>query len=121
MSQIAVHDVSTASGLVYLEPKAAVQERDRVGTANRVADIMPNEQMAITKSNFAKTPKSLPKGTIFAYAKRNPLAIHAIFEKASRTLESVLHLPFERIKDADDTDVIQPTQPKPSKDCPPDW
>ena len=82
---------------------------------------MPNEKFAITISNLAITPKSLPKGSVVADTKRNPLAIHALPEKASRTLESVLHLPFERNKEADDTDGTQPTQPKPSKACPPDW
>ena len=98
---MAVPVVSTAAGLVYLEPKAAIRQRHRVPTANGVADIMPNEQFAITISNFAKTPKSLPNGTVIAYAKRNPLAIHTIPAKASRTLESVLHLPFERTQEAD--------------------
>ena len=81
---------------------------------------MPNEQFAITISNFSKTPKSRPKGTVVAYVKRNPLAIHALPEKARRTLESVLHLPFERTEEAVETDGPQPTLPEPSKDAPPD-
>ena len=36
-------------------------------------------------------------------------------------LESVPHLPFEGSKEAGETDGTQPTEPKPSKDCPPDW
>ena len=121
MSQMAVHVVSTAVGLVYLEPEAAIQQRHCIRTANGVADIMPNEEFAITISNFAKTAKSLQKSTVVAYARRNLLVIHALPERASRTFESMLHLPFERTRDADDTDGTQPTQPKPSKDCPPDW
>ena len=121
MSQMKLHVVSTAQGLVYVEPKAALQQRRRVRTANGVADIMPFEQFAITISNFVTAPKSLPKGTVGAYAKRNPLGIHAFPEKASRTVESVLYLLFDRTKDVDDTDGTQPTQPKLSKDFPPDW
>ena len=68
-----------------------------------------------------KKPKCLPKGTVVAYAKRNPTAIHPLPDKASRTLESVLHLPFGRTEEADETDGTQPTQPEPSKSAPPDW
>ena len=121
MSQMAAPVVSTAAGLIYLEPKAAIQQRNRVRTANRVADIKTNERFAITISNFWTTPKCLPKGTVVAYAKRNPLPIHALPDKASRTLEAVLHQPFERTEVADETDGTQPTQPKPSKSAPPDW
>ena len=113
--------MSTAAGLVYLEPKAAIQQRHRVRTANGVADIKTNERFAIMISNFWTTPKCLPKGTVVAYAQRNPLAIHALPDKASRTLESVLHLPFERTEVADETDGIQPTHPEPSKSAPTDW
>ena len=113
--------VSTAAGLVYLEPKAAIQQQHRVRAANGVADIKTNERFAITISNFSKTPKCLPKGAVVAYAKRNPLVIHALPDKASRTLESVLHLPFEGTEGADETDGLQPTQPEPSKSAPPDW
>ena len=121
MSQMAAPVVSTVAGLVYLEPKAAIQQRHRVRTANGAADIKPHERFAITIFNFSKTPKCLPKGTVVVYAKRNPLAIHALPEKASRTLESVLHLPFERTEEADETDGTQPNQPEISKSAPPDW
>lgn len=40
-SQMAVQVVSTATGLVYVEPKAAVQQIPRVRAANGVADNMP--------------------------------------------------------------------------------
>ena len=109
MSPMAAPVVSTAAGLVYLEPKSAIQQRHRVRTANGVADIRPNERFAITISNFSKTPKCLPKGTVVEYAKRNPLAIHTLPDKASRTLESVLHLPFERTEEGDEADGTQTT------------
>ena len=121
MSLMAVPVVSTAAGLVYLEPKAAIQQRHRVRTANGATDIETNERFAITISNFSKTPKCIPKGTVVAYAKRNPLAIHGLLDKASRMPESFLHLPFERTEEADETDGPQPTQPEPSKSAPPDW
>ena len=121
MSQMAVPVVSTAAGLVYLEPKTAIQQRHKVRTANGVPDTRTNERFAITISNFSKTPKCLPKGTVVANAKRNPLAIHALPDKTSRTPESVLHLPFERTEEADETDGPQPNQPEPSKSAPPDW
>ena len=113
--------MSTSAGLVYLEPKAPIQQRHRVRTANGVADIKTNERFAITISNFSKTPKCLPKGTVVAYAKRNPLARHALPDKASRTLESVPHLPLQRTEKADDTNGRHPTQLEPSKSAPPDW
>ena len=106
---------------MYLEPKAAIQQRHRVWTANGVADIKTDERFGITISDFSETPKCLPKGTVVAYAKRNPLAIHVLLDKASRTLESVLHLPFERTEETEGTDGTQPTQPEPSKRAPPDW
>ena len=120
ISQMAVPVVSTAAVPVYLEPKAAIQQRHRVRTANGVAYIKTNERFAITISNFSKTLKCLPKATVVTYAKRNPLAIHALSDKASRTLESVLHLPFERTEEACETDGPEPTQPEPSKSAPPD-
>ena len=70
---------------------------------------------------FCKTPKCLPKGTVIAHAERNPLEIHAHPNKASLTLESVLHLPFERTEEADEFNGPQPTQTEPSKSAPPDW
>ena len=109
MSQMAAPVVSTAAGLVYLEPKAAIQQRHRVRTANGVADIKTNERFTTTISNFSKTPKCLPKGTVVAYAKRNPLAIHALPNTAGRTLESVLHRRFERTEEAEKTDGTQHT------------
>ena len=66
MSQMAASVVSTAASLVYLEPKAAIQQRHRVRTANGVADINTNERFAITISKFSSTPKCLPKGTVVA-------------------------------------------------------
>lgn len=71
-------------------------------------------RFAITISKFSKAPKCLAKGTVAAYAKRNPLAIYAITDIASMTLKSVLQFPFERNQEANDTDRPQPTQPKPS-------
>ena len=56
--------VSTAFGLVYLEPKAAIKQRHRVRIANGVADIQTNERFASKISIFSKTPKFVPKGTV---------------------------------------------------------
>ena len=108
---MATRVMSTTAGLVYLEPKAA----------NGVADINTTERFAITISNFSKNPECHPEGTVVAYAKRNLLGIYALSNYASRTLESVLHMPFERTEEADETDGSQPTQPEPSKSAPPDW
>ena len=46
---------------------------------------------------------------------------HTLPDKVSRTLESVLHLPFERTEEAGETDGPQPTQSELSKSAPPDW
>ena len=121
MSQMVAPVVSTAAGIVYLEPKAAIQQQHRVRNANGVADIKTKEQFAIIISNFSKTPKCLPKGTVVAYIKRNPPAIHALPDKAIRTLKSVLHLQFERTEKAEKNDGTQPTQSVQSKSAPPDW
>ena len=120
ISQMAAQVVSSAAGLRYLEPKSVIQQRHEVRTANGVSDIKTNKRFAITISNFTKATKCLPKGTVVAYAKRNLLAIHALSDKASRTLESVLYLPFERTGEADETDGPQPTQTEPSRSAPPD-
>ena len=119
MSEMAVPVASTAAGLVYLEPKAAIQQRHRVRTANGVADIKTNDRFAITIYNFSKTQKCLPKGTAVAYAKRNLLAIHALPDKASRTLESVLQLPFERPRKPTKQMDHNPRNPNHRKALPP--
>ena len=82
-------------------------------TANGVTDIKTNERFSITISNFSETPICLPKGTVVGYAKRNPLAIDVLPDKASRTLDSVLHLPFDRTEEVDDTEGPQTAQPEP--------
>ena len=88
MSQMAAPVVSTAAGLVYLEPKAAIQQRQRVRIVNGVVDIKTNERFSITISNFLITPKCLPKGTVVAYAKQNPLSIHALpIRPAGRSIQ----------------------------------
>ena len=67
MLQMAEQIVSNAAGLMY--PKDAIQQRHRVRTASGVADIKTNKWFPSKISNFSKTPKSLPKGTVVAYAK----------------------------------------------------
>ena len=54
MSQMVAQVVSTAAGLAHIEPKAAIQRRHRVPTANGVAEIKTNERFPITISNFSK-------------------------------------------------------------------
>ena len=95
--------VTTAAGLVYLEPKQPVQTRHHVRTSNGVIEVRPGVRFDIVLANFSKTTQLLPKGMTIAYAKRNPLAILTIPKNVSTKLEAVLNLPFTTAKNEDNS------------------
>ena len=85
-----------ASGLVFIDPKHALQARRHVHTANEIVEVHENEKFMIVLSNFSKTSRKLPKNMVIAYATRNPLEICALDDKTSEKFERVLHIPFTR-------------------------
>ena len=104
LSQISIPVVTTAAGLVYLEPKQPVQTRHvvhHVRTSNGVIEVRPGVRFDVVLANFSKTTQLLPKGITIAYAKRNPLAILTIPKNVSTKLEDVLNLPFRNAKNED--------------------
>ena len=86
--------VTTAAGLVYLEPKQPVQPRHHARTSNGVIEVRPGVRFDIVLAHFSKSTQLLPKGMTIAYAKRNPLAMLAFPKDVRKKLEAVLNLPF---------------------------
>ena len=84
------------SGLVFIEPKHALQARHHVRTANGIVEARKNEKFMIVLSNFSKTVRKLPKNMVIAYATRNPVGICALDDKTSAKFERVLNIPFTR-------------------------
>ena len=78
LSQVAVPVTTQASGLVFIEPKHALQARHHVRTANGIVEVCENENFMIVLSNFSKTSGKLPKNMVIAYTTRNPLGICAL-------------------------------------------
>ena len=78
LSQMSIPVVTTAVGLVYLEPKQPVQTRHHVRKSNGVIEVRPGVRFDIVLANFSKTTQLLPKCMTIAYAKRNPQAILTI-------------------------------------------
>ena len=103
MSQVAIPDVTKASGLVYIEPKLPVQTRYHVRTANRIYEVWPDVRFELVLANFSKNPQRLPKGMTIAYAKRNPLGILTVPDEVSTRLEAVRNLPFTETTANDST------------------
>ena len=85
-----------ASGLVFIEPKHALQARNHVRTTNGIVEVRKNEKFMIVLSNFSKTSRKLPKNMVIAYATRNPLGIFALDNKTSEKFEKVLNFPSTR-------------------------
>ena len=116
LSQMSIPVVTTAAGLVYLEPTQPVQTRHHVRTSNGVIEVRPGVRFDIVLANFSKKTQLLPKGMTMAYAKRNPLAILTIPKNVSTKLEAVLNLPFTTAKNEDssknETDPNEETNTK---------
>ena len=75
ISQAVVPVRTGARGLCVLEPKQALQARHQVRIANGVVEVPPAERFRVFLSNFSKSPRRLPKGTVIGYANRNPISI----------------------------------------------
>ena len=84
------------SGLIFIEPKHALQARHHVRTANGIVEVRKNEKFMIVLLNFSKTSRKLPKNMVIAYATRNPLGIFALENKTGEKFEKVLNVPFTR-------------------------
>ena len=101
LSQTPVPVVTTAAGLVYLEPNQPVQTLHHVRTSNGVIEVRPGVRFDIVLANFSRTTQLLPKVMTIAYAKRNPLAILTILKNVSTKLEAAPNLPFTNAKNED--------------------
>ena len=75
LSRTSVPVVTTAAGLVYIEPKQPLQMRHHVQTSIGFIDVRPRIRFYIVLANFSKMTQLLPKGMTIACAKRNPLSI----------------------------------------------
>ena len=62
LSQMSVPVVTTAAGLVYLEPKQPVQTRHHVRTSNGFIEVRPGVRFDIVLANLSRTTQLLPKG-----------------------------------------------------------
>ena len=114
--------VTTAVGLVYLEPKQPVQTRHHVRTSNGVIEVRLGVRFDIALANFSKTTQLLPKGIKIAYAKRNRLAILTIPENVSTKLEAVLNLPFTNAKNEENpNNEANPTEETNTKERNTNW
>ena len=96
MSQVAVPVRTEASGLVFLEPQHSVLARHHVRTANGVTEVKGNRPFKIVVSNYSEQPRVLHKGMTIGYGTRNPTGVYCLNDENSRTLETVLNLPFFR-------------------------
>ena len=92
MSQIAVKAVSDARGLVYLEPKPTLHYRHGIRVANGILEIGSDAAFDVIVSNFTKRPRRLHKGTIIAFAQRNPIAVLTPGRELAEDFAKVLHL-----------------------------
>ena len=84
--------VTTAAGLVYLEPKLPVQTWHHVRTSNGVIEIRSGVRFDIVLANFSKSTQLLPKAIRIADAKHNPPAILTIPKNVGTKLKAVLNI-----------------------------
>lgn len=92
-----------------------IQERERSCRYQELIIVRHRDLKLLEK------PEVSSEGTLVAYAKRNPMSIYALSDRANKTLESVLHLPFEPLEEPDTSGKTRPTQPQPSREDPHDW
>ena len=117
MSQYFAHVASDAVGLVHIEPKPTLQFRHGLRVANGVHELQPNAEFRVHVSNFTDTPRTIPKGTVVAYAKRNPLAIitpeRRLGEEFGRVM-NITTLPNPPPEDATPRNLDEQNEPLPT-------
>ena len=92
--------VSTkASGLVFIEPRARVQQRYQVRVANSLAEVEKDRPFQILLSNFSATERRLPKGMVVASAATNPLALVSFGGEIGRRIASCLNIVTDDVPD----------------------
>ena len=94
MAQLPAKVTTKAAGLVFLDPKRSLAQRHGIRAANGIMECRPDVPFSIALANFSKTPKYLPKGTIVAYAKRDPATPVCALGQLGREMFTVLNLPF---------------------------
>lgn len=92
MTQVAGPVRTDARALIHTEPEHSVQCRHELKVANGVHDALSKDPFHILVANFTKKARELPKGTVVAYAKRNPLALLVPDADVVRSVGKVLHI-----------------------------
>lgn len=92
MIQVAVSVRENARRVLYLEPKQSTKFRHGFRLANGVRDVASGHLFYLLIANFTKS-RSLPQGTVVAYAERNLLALLVPDEKTVRSTSAALYIP----------------------------
>ena len=61
-----------STGVIYIEPRETLYERQGCIAANGVAQVKPRQQFRILVANFSEIPQELRKGQVVAYSKPHP-------------------------------------------------
>ena len=109
MSQAAVPVRPGARGLCFLEPKQALLARHQVQIANGVVQVPPAERFSVSLSNFSKSPRRLPKGTVIGYAYRNPISIVTPDRDVAEECGKVLNLTTLPASSSPELEIENPT------------
>ena len=94
MSQLPAKVVTKAAGLVFMDPKPSLMDKHAVRAANGIVEARPDVAFRISLANFRQRPVHLPKGTVVAYAKRNPATPIFALGNLGQDVYKVLNLPF---------------------------
>ena len=88
MSQTCARVTTAGKGLVFMEPKPSLQQRNGVRLTNGVEEFLPHQTFEVNVANVSRRRRRLLKHTVVGYAKRNPLAI---LTPERRVAEEVAH------------------------------
>ena len=92
MSQTFVRVTSHATGLVTINPKPSVLFRHGVRASNGLHDLTPHKPFEILLANFSRLPRTLPKGTVVAYAERTASPIFTPDREVGEEFGRVLNI-----------------------------
>lgn len=93
MIQVAIPMRTNARGTVYLVTKLLIHLRNGLQVANGGHDVAPGHHFHLLIANLAIKSHSLPKRTVFAYAKRKPLTLFVPDKETAHRVSAVMHIP----------------------------
>ena len=102
MTQVGIRVRCKGGGLCYLEPKSSLFERHQLRVANGVCEVTPDQPFTIMMANFSEKKRHIPKGTVVAYAQRNPLALLFPHGKKATNMTT-----FEKVEDFESHQVLR--------------